>query len=152
MLSNVRIKDTAVPWVLVWMGQGIIFISMFSQFFTSQQPSKHVQILKIKNNINKLWKNLSRGRLPSVATPPKALGMGHPAFFYLHSFSRPRRFAFIIVQGEKGKASCVTKHSLIFILSAKETQFWPFPYYLLDLPYEPPASKISVCLFLIFNP
>lgn len=146
MLSNVRRKDIAVPWVLVWMGQEIIFISMFSQFFTSQQPSKHVQILNIKNNVNKLWENLSRGRLPSVATP-KAVGMGHPAFFYLHSFSRPWRFALIIVQGEKGKASWVTKHSLIFILSAKEIQFWTFPCYLLDLPYEPPASKISVCSF-----
>lgn len=49
-------------------------------------------------------------------------------------FSRKWRFAFTIVGGKKDKGSWVTKAlTLIFILSAKETQFLTFPYYLLHL-------------------
>lgn len=42
MLSNVRRKDFAVSRILVGMGQETILKSMLSQFFTRQQPSKHV--------------------------------------------------------------------------------------------------------------
>ena len=42
MFSNVRRKDSEISWVLVYMGQDTIFKSIFSQFFTRQQPSKCV--------------------------------------------------------------------------------------------------------------